>query len=231
MREYCNLTELWDDYASKNELAKSFLSNETHCCLSVPSLTKFAKIYEENKGRGAGAKFSERVFSYWIAKELFEYNVPLKVRIDDEISIELSGEIGSIPKKIDFSFKRGSGPRVYIEFKCNIDMVEKDLYKFYLMKRDDDEIVTSIFIWERSDNWEYAKGGPSQYARLLEDAQASGFLDRYFYFPIYDRNEESILDGRIELGIAKLSEFLHGRLTHTERANQSCTARFSMSRA
>lgn len=220
MREYCNLTKLWDDYVSKNELARSFLSNETHCCLSVPSLTEFARVYEDNKGRrGAGAAFSERVFSYWIAKELFEHNVPLKVRIDDKISIELSGEIGSIPKVIDFSFKRGSGPCVYIEFKCNIDMVEKDLFKFYLMKRKHSEIVTSIFIWERSDHWEYAKGGLSQYARLLKDAQANGFLDRHFYFPIYDRNKEPILDEIIELEIAQFREFLHGHLTNTERTN------------
>ena len=215
MPEYSSIEELWNKYVCDNRLAKNFL--ERHRCLSVASLREFAEKYEKNKrGSEGGAKFSERVFSYWIAKELFEYDASSRVRIHDNREIRLHDKT-TVDKRIDFSFQRGSGPRVYIEFKCNIDMVEKDLFKFYLMKRNKCEIVTSIFIWERCDKWEYAKGGPSQYARLLEDTQAHGFLDEYFYFPIYDRNEEHIVDGRIKDEITKFCKFLHDPLPRRQR--------------
>jgi len=87
MREYSSLEALSDEYVCDNRLAKKFL--EKHRCLSVASLRKFAEKYEKNKGSEGGAKFSERVFSYWIAKELFEYDVSSRVRIHDNREIRL----------------------------------------------------------------------------------------------------------------------------------------------
>jgi len=214
LKKPLNLQEYWQNYVSTNKHAKSFLTDKQNCYLLVASIEKFADIYESQKlDKTAGAKFSERVFSYWTIKELLKNNVSLSVKIHDNIQISIGDD--SITKKIDFSFQKNCGSRVYyIEFKCNIDMIEKDLYKFYLMKcyNSNHNFVTSMFIWERSDSRSYARGGLSQYALLLKDAKTNGFLDEYFFFPIYDRKEECILNERIEQEIEKFNYFLHSSI-------------------
>lgn len=201
----------YQEYISQNNDVINFLNNQNYCSLSVDSLRAFAERYNNLQRRG-GAKFSERVFIYWTVKKLLQNNVSLNVKIHDKFNIPILPveENIEVPKIIDFSFQCNNSSRVYIEFKCNIDMVEKDLYKFYLMKRNNHNpsIITSIFIWERVDHWKYANGNHGQYALLLNDAKVKGSLDEFFYFPVYDRNNKYINDEIIEHKINIFSNFL-----------------------
>ena len=117
-----------DQYINRNELAKKFLKD--HQLLSYDYLCAFAKMYEKRDvgGRKQGsAKFSERVFSYWTMKIIKEktcntHYSPKNVQL-------LCSNM-----RFDFFFESERNKRVFIEFKCNIDNIEKDLYKFFLLQ-------------------------------------------------------------------------------------------------
>lgn len=70
------------------------------------------------------------------------------------------------------------------------------MYKFFLLKGDKSikNAVTAIVIFEGEDNWQDKRkqnnGELSGYAKLLKNAKAKEFLDKYFYFPI--ENEQRV---------------------------------------
>ncbi|PKL48462.1 MAG: hypothetical protein CVV39_04350, partial [Planctomycetes bacterium HGW-Planctomycetes-1] len=172
--------EEFSQYITENNSSKKFLDNRVNRNLSQNSFKNFIKTYQKNK-RSA---FSERVFACWIMDEhMSGKNFKVLPTVQDDIKV-LNGTVN---KRIDFSYegtKRQRKFKVLIEFKCNIDLIEKDLYKFYLIPRcvKKLQIIKCLFIWEWKDNWTDKNGQPSSYAKLLEHAQRKGFLNQYFYF-------------------------------------------------
>lgn len=171
-------------YVNQNDEAGQFLKKNRE--LSPKSFGKFAVKYNDLGKQRGGAKFSERIFTSWTTAVLREANFPGPVSIHHTYSI---GNIecddrSPLEKRIDFYFQSGKR-KVCIEFKCNIDNIEKDLYKFWLIKRNgqNPDVVTVLLIWEAEDHWEYKKGGLSQYAKLLQDAEGNKILNAYFYLP------------------------------------------------
>jgi len=197
---FYTIQEMQNEYINNNELANGFLNNHNNQALSYNSLRAFAGLYEErdqNGRRMGSAGFSERVFSYWTMRQLenngnytpvdIQYNHEIELRDDEDI-------LGTVRKRFDFSFVGLDDRRIIIEFKCNIDNVEKDLYKFYLLKRENlnaNRFVTALLVWEVENNWLDRNGNLGQYARLIRDAKVSGFLDEYFYFAVED-DEQNI---------------------------------------
>jgi len=201
MSKYKSLEELKKNHIDKVPLAKKFLNDNSNKSLTYKSLRAFFDEYETAKKNGkkeGGAKFSERVFSYWTMKNLKKNGSYPEVTIQHRHQIKLhsiKGEEAYVTKKFDFSFEGATNKKVFIEFKCNIDNIEKDLYKFFLLKGDKSikNSVTAIVIFEGEDNWKNKRkknnGELSGYAKLLQDSKAKELLDEYFYFPINNKRK------------------------------------------
>jgi len=186
-----------------NSKVSDFFKKKENRELTVNSLKAFGRNYEYwKKSKESGAKFSERIFTYWIIQELKTRGFKearLRKRYDVPIRIPTgNGKTEEITKVIDFCFIDKDGKEIYIEYKCNIDLVEKDLYKFYLIKRYKEQKPTTVLlIWEIRNNWnDKKKNEPSQCANLLINAKAERILDEYFYLPISDKNKlrEQVFD-------------------------------------
>jgi hypothetical protein len=189
-----NLKEMKDEYINQNALARIFLQDRK--ILSINSLCAFFRKYEEKDKNGkkkGSASFSERVFSYWTMKIL--NGKPCETHYSTQ-----NGQPLVHNKKFDFFFEGKGKKKVFIEFKCNVDNIEKDLYKFWLLKRDRDKadknIITALVIWEGNDNSKRKKiDEDSSYMKLLKDASVKkrNILNKYFYFPI--NNSKKLREG------------------------------------
>ena len=195
------------DYVGGNDDAKYFISQYPQ--IGIDSLKAFKRKYYED--RPLGAKFSERVFSYWLYKEVEEFSptIERQKKLEIKLPLEPSGvsENEVNIKKTPDLYLQYNNRKILVEFKTNIDMVEKDLYKFCLYKEygDSDKEVL-FFIWEREDNRFYKRGKrpESQYHSMLRLAVDDSVIDEFVYFPIAEELDEEVLNDALE----KLRSFL-----------------------
>lgn len=214
---YKSSAELRENYVKKNCDADKFLITHERIC--PMSLIEFKREYykeyrDETEGKKSrsslGAKFSERVFAYWLFRELEDVGHQEGVSVHKKVRVTAvtSEKIDYI---IDFSFQN-KHRNYYIEFKCNIDNIEKDLYKFSRIhdrwregELGSEEPIKVLFVWEREDNsYKYRSGERRKDAVLLEDAKCTGILDDYFYFPC----EKELMATKLESEVARLTKFL-----------------------
>ena len=170
----------FSEYIGKNTHAVSFVNK--HDVLTVKSFIKFSEWYwDENKfgPKGAGAKFSERVFASWVYNYLNRSKVLKEISMQHKMPLKVEG----VEKQVDLYIKTSGGSSL-IEFKCNIDMVEKDLFKFSLSKSKSEKV---IFIWEMPDKMYSSKGEDSSYLKLLKYFKKEYGI-HYFYFPVHNRS-------------------------------------------
>ena len=88
--------------------------------------------------------------------------------------------INGVSKLFDLYLKKTNNSSALIEFKCNIDMIEKDLFKFIYCKTESNKV---LFIWEVFDHRKTASGNPSSYLKMLEYFERNKNI-KYFYFPL-----------------------------------------------
>lgn len=170
---------------------------------SAEAARAFCDTYYEGEGtKGTkGSKYSERVFKNWISNALQN-----KISDEEKISksgLKIGGEVISDSKKPDMYIKRNSdGKRVLIEFKCNIDMVEKDLFKIYFNSDNDCKYI--LFIWEHHDHSK-SRRNPNEYSSYLKilnsfkkHALSQGINFDFIYMPIYTDENETAKNGDVE---------------------------------
>ena len=116
----------FSEYIGRNSHAESFVKN--HKVLTVNSFFDFSKWYWDKSKfgpKGAGSKFSERVFASWVYNHLEGDKELEEISMQHKMPLIVPG----VKKQVDLYLKTQRGS-LLIEFKCNIDMVEKDLFKF-----------------------------------------------------------------------------------------------------
>ena len=112
MNKYNHLDEMKENYIDNSEggrLAKRFLNDNGNKCLTANSFRAFFEEYEEaKKKKEGGAKFSERVFSYWTMKNLTKNGSYPEVTVQCGRKIKLHDDKNDevyVTKKFDFFFK------------------------------------------------------------------------------------------------------------------------------
>lgn len=195
MPEFNAIDDLVRGYVSQNADACCFVKRHNYLCLK--SFKEFLEIYYRNN-KSLGAKFSERVFSYWLYNYFkdFEYfknerfSPSIRVQEQVEIKMALERDCPIITKRFDVCLLANSKRVVLIEFKANIDMVEKDLYKFYLLNRfyEDKNIKKVFLIFENENNAFNRRNQPGHYLSLLELAKEDKIIDEFIYLPGNDGN-------------------------------------------
>jgi hypothetical protein len=140
------------------------------------------KYYLKGLGGSLGSKFSERVFRSWILKALEEKVYEPVKRKSFKFSLILDGKVITDNKKPDMYIKRKEDNKeILVEFKCDIDNIEKDLFKLYF---SDEKFKKILFVWENWDNGESTKGGKGSYLKILEAFQGQHNID-FVYMPIF----------------------------------------------
>ena len=182
MRQFHTIDDFRKRYVADNKIANQFVTDNNQ--ISVLSLKAFKDKYYSKKP-SLGSSFSERVFSYWLYKEVEQFT-PLVIRTQEILLITLPlGTEVQVKKSVDLSLEYNNG-KTFIEFKTNIDMIEKDLYKFYLHHRfsKDEQSKKLLFVWESTDSRFYKSGSDSQYFSLLNLALQDRVIDEFIYLPI-----------------------------------------------
>ncbi|MCX5718219.1 MAG: hypothetical protein NTW44_07985 [Nitrospirae bacterium] len=114
--------------------------------------------------------------------------------------MKINGAKNIIKKDADL-FIKSNRNEIIIEFKCNIDMIEKDLFKLMLAPRKYKKI---LFIWEKRDNSKKAKSDKeSSYITILKYAKEKKWIDEYFYFPLLGKNGRKVAPSRLKKEIEK----------------------------
>lgn len=173
-----------------NEYASTFVAK--YPIISADSFQAFGKWYWDTQfPRGAGAKFSERVFTYWIYKVVGEMQTKVL-----ETHYQCKLIIPTVIKDIDLYIKTEQSETL-IEFKCNIDMIEKDLFK--LMHLNEPGKRKCLFIWEKHDSSTNRDGEDSSYMKLLKFFSSEKYGIDYFYFPLSRRTgQQNQLQNQID---------------------------------
>ena len=170
------------EYIKKNKEAYEFVAKYPD--FTASAFKKFEEWYwDESKfdGKGGGSKFSERVFSFWIYNFLNSNNTSFEIKPQSKFPLVIDG----VTKQVDLHLLTNNGSSL-IEFKCNIDMIEKDIFKFIYSDLEANKI---IFIWEVCDNSKAANGEDSSYLKILKHFKSVSNIN-YFYFPLMDRKKE-----------------------------------------
>ena len=155
------------------------------------NMDKFQGLFEEfkeeffipkyNRDHGK-SKYSEQVFMRFIEK------LAPQTKCDRHFKLEITLENSSkrIGKDIDIYFETLNSVFL-VEIKKNIDLVEKDLFKWFLMKNcgweqrnnqnpNGKKYKKVELIWE-----EKPQSDDCQYLRLLKYAERQNWIDRYIY--------------------------------------------------
>ena len=214
MQEFQSIQMLLDSYVAEDKSASKFLASKANQKLSVASVRRFINEYWYANDKQRDKKFSERVLSCWVMNELIFRGFKNSVRTQEQISVPLKGISTSencIIKEIDFSTSVNQ-KKILFEFKCHIDLVEKDLYKYQLLQEclPKEKFYTFLIVWDWNDKWFDKEGKVCQYGKLLEYSKAQGCLNEFLYLPGYkgwDGNAY-INRSRIEKEIRKLKDAL-----------------------
>lgn len=197
------MNNYFSEYIGRNSHAESFVKN--HKVLTVNSFFEFSKWYWDKSKfgpKGAGSKFSERVFASWVYNHLEGDKELEEISMQHKMPLIVPG----VKKQVDLYLKTQRGS-LLIEFKCNIDMVEKDLFKFSLSKSKSEKV---IFIWEMQDNMYSANGDDSSYLKLLKYFKKK-YNIYYFYFPVNNRlGSKSDAAKYLSIEIERFHEYLDG---------------------
>ena len=169
------ITKLYN-YISQNQQALYFVTK--YPVLSADNFFKFGEEYY-SRGTSAGSKFSERVFTKWI----YESVADLDPRWTKQSKLDLL--VQGVQKQVDLQLVL-NGIEFLIEFKCNIDMIEKDIFKFIYLK--DQTPQKLIFIWEYIDNSQSVRNGDSSYLRILDYFEKNNGIN-YYYFPLRNHDK------------------------------------------
>jgi len=191
-------------YIAGNNEARQFLAQNQRLC--VASLRAFKEKYYSGKS-SLGAKFSERVFIYWLYKEVERFSPTVRPQDKLPLILQLRDGEAEMEKRVDLSLEYG-GRKIIVELKTNIDMIEKDLYKLYLCHRfgPNEHIEKVLLVWEVKDNRFNRGGTDSQYYSLIKLAQHDGVLDKFIYLPIEPESEGGFLEEQLD----ELRSFLAG---------------------
>lgn len=188
------------EYIKKNSSAVKFLQKKSNQSFNVNSFKRFGEEYSKS----GNAAFSEKVFVKWIWNELKENN---KVEITPQKTypIEIKGGTGRIEKNADL-FIETNKIKMILEFKCNIDMIEKDIFKLMLAPK---EYKKLLFIWEQYNNELNRFGVDSSYTTILKCAKEQKWIDDYFYFPLWEKDDETrVPDNKIKKEIERFKKYL-----------------------
>jgi hypothetical protein len=174
-----------NEYIQQNEQSRLFLQNYPELC--ADSFFKFEEEYYKKmneKDKSAGSKFSERVFTQWI------YNVvkDLSPTLIPQAKLELASE--GVQKQIDLHLMLRNKDHFLIEFKCNIDMIEKDIFKFIYLKQTNAKKL--MFIWESVDSSRSRHNDFCSYIKILDFFKKNNGIE-YFYFPLWQKNGKTYL--------------------------------------
>ena len=162
-------------YIDNNEQAKLFL--QKFPILSAESFFEFGEEYYINGP--AGSKFSERVFTQWIHNAVEKLSPQLITQSKLELIVE------GVKKEVDLQLILRGTDHFLIEFKCNIDMIEKDIFKFIFLSNK--TAKKSIFIWEYTDFSQSRDNTDSSYLKILNYFKINYNID-YFYFPLHKKD-------------------------------------------
>lgn len=172
-----------DKFVRQNDYAFKFVTE--HPTISAESFQAFNDWYwAEEFPRGAGAKFSERVFTYWIYKAVKDMQPKVFTHYQCKLIIP------TVIKDVDLYIET-TRSKTLIEFKCNIDMIEKDLFK--LMHLNEPKKRKCLFIWEVYDNSKNRHDEDSSYMKLLKFFSDDKYGIDYFYFPLLKKPEATMI--------------------------------------
>ena len=163
--------------------------------------------------KSGGGKYSERFFALFLAHILTDLGKEFALRRRKKVRIHLEKD-KSVNKLFDFCLSF-DGREILIEQKFNIDLVEKDIFKFYLLNRAlgrrRPEAVIIIFSGICDVGQEEMSGS---YVTLLEFAKREGFLDEFFVIGLADTygdwKEKRYNSRRYDEQLGKLRTFLQG---------------------
>jgi hypothetical protein len=128
----------------------------------------FLDRYKTTKGRSAT---SEPYFQHKIQSLI---GIRGTVTRHKDIILQKS-KLQGVKKRFDFCLEMDDKITL-IELKKNIDVVEKDLFKFLLLSRENLNFRTVLIIWEEKNNW-----GSGHYPKLLDFGKHMTWIDEWFY--------------------------------------------------
>jgi hypothetical protein len=139
----------------------------------------FVEYYNKTKKTKGTSKQSEPYFRELIRELIHEHGT-----VDNRhYRIKLNKPpLTGIEKRIDIRAEI-YGKTTLIELKKNIDVVEKDLFKFQLLTLDGNMDRKTLIVWEETPK----KG---QYRQLIEFAIKQGWLDTWFYIHLENYKTE-----------------------------------------
>ena len=180
-------------------------------------------VKEGDRKKYRGAAGSERYFAIFfydlltrrckIREEDFDI---LRKNEDKEIHITILDQ--TITKYPDFVI-RSDKSKIYVEVKKNIDLVEKDIFKYILLREgkeengmdtDAGEKVLEV-IWEYDDHSRSKEGNKGHYHTILEFAKQRGWIDHFTYLYVCD-SKGSLAEEDYENRIEELARFLKENL-------------------
>lgn len=142
------------------------------------SFKKFVRLYLEKYRKNIGmSKVSEPYFRLFISELIKDLD---HVKVEPKHHrIELPN-FKNVKKSFDIAVEINN-VNFLIELKKNIDMIEKDIFKWILIK-DEKKYKKIQIIWEQEDRSLNKDRRPNQYMQFLDYAKDKGWIDDYFYF-------------------------------------------------
>ncbi|KXB01481.1 hypothetical protein AKJ45_01725 [candidate division MSBL1 archaeon SCGC-AAA261F19] len=142
---------------------------------------KFTKFYAEEIPKRKGGKYSERFFK-WLIDGMTDQEIK-RGKEFTKVSINLG--TGKIDKEFDLHVE---DTQKFIEVKKNIDMIERDLFKVFLLKNDSNHWNKEVFlvVWEEYDHIKPT----SQYGTFLEHFESKEYIKGYSYLYPHKTKED-----------------------------------------
>ncbi len=203
-KPFNNRTELLEEFKDNCKNYKELASFPDFS--DFETFKKFFELYypkDKIKGRQLSA-FSERFFMLFLADLFKKWD---KIKYQRKLTLEKLSENGDDTYKfVDMAIIINS-KEFLIDFKMNIDLVEKDLFKGYLIKRKKLEgskkkLKYFLIIFEKKDDSKNKNTRDSQSLQLLKHGKKEGLISDYFYFPC--KNESSYMEKEFDKTKEKL---------------------------
>lgn len=214
------LKELWQSL--KENLKNPNLPSFEDRFSEYKTFKHFVRVYQEIvKKQKQSGMVGEIYFALLITELIEEYHdiniyTPYsqsQSECEKYYELSLNGE-AAITKKYDICICKDSRPKIFVEIKKNIDMVEKDLLKAFLKKVTCKNSVKLIeIIWEERNNSKRRDGSDNDYMVLLKYFKQQQYLHDFFYFYRFeDNNDEKEAKKNFEDEIKQLEKSLSDSL-------------------